>query len=71
MHTDYSEYDNAQTANVSNYAKFQHKFGRRRDTYECGVEQTYGQPAVHSTKYNPQKNLELRGLFKEPISNNR
>ena len=35
--TDYSDYDNSQTANIGNYARFQHKFSKRRDTYECGI----------------------------------
>lgn len=40
---------------------------RRRDTFDQYVqEDPYRQIAVHSTKYNPQKNLELKGLFGRP-----
>ena len=35
LQTDYAEYDNSQTTNISHYPHFPHKVSKRRDTYEC------------------------------------
>jgi hypothetical protein len=68
IHTDYGEYDSAYTAHISNYPRFQNKVAKRRDTHDCGDGQTYGQVGVQSTKHNPRKNLEIKGLFRgDPV----
>jgi hypothetical protein len=38
---------------------------RRRDTFDCAMGDNISKCiAVHSTKYNPNKNLEIKSLFK-------
>ena len=63
-----------QTAHIANYTKFQKKMApaRRRDTFDCEIlEDPLKKLAVHSTKYNPHKNMEIKGLFKGKEENDR
>lgn len=67
FNTDYGDYEQSHTANFGNYTKFQKKLApaRRRDTFDCEISDSLSKHlGVQSTKYNPNKNLELKGLFK-------
>ncbi len=65
LNTDYDSYDHVNTANLGNFIKEKKIVGARRDTFDqqyAGVD-AFRQLAVHSTKYNPNKNMEIKGLF--------
>ena len=67
FNTDYAEYDQIYTTSIANYTKFQKKLhpARRRDTFDCeGAESLPKQIIVQSTKYNPNKNVEIKALFR-------
>lgn len=67
FNTDYGDYDQVFTTNIGNYSKFQKKLhpAKRRDTFDCeGTESLPKQIIVQSTKYNPNKNIEIKSLFR-------
>ncbi len=66
FNTDYCENDQSHTANFTNYTKFQKKAipSRRRDTFDIQLSEPPKQMIVQSTKNNPDKNMEIKGLFK-------
>lgn len=66
FNTDYGEYDQVYTASIANYTKFQKKLhpARRRDTFDCELDPLPRQTVVQSTKYNPQRNGEIKALFR-------
>jgi hypothetical protein len=66
FNTDYGEYDQVYTASIANYTKFQKKLhpARRRDTFDCEPDPLPRHTVVQSTKYNPQRNGEIKALFR-------
>jgi hypothetical protein len=67
FNTDYGDYDQVYTASIANYTKFQKKLNpnRRRDTtFDIETEPLPRQSVVQSTKYNPQRNGEIKALFR-------
>ena len=64
LHTDYDHSDGPYVHNLQPYHKLHKKLAHRRDTYDCQPLLSWKPPAVQSTKHNPQKNVELKSMFR-------
>ena len=65
LHTDYDYSDNIYSHHLQPYHKLNKKLAHRRDTYDCHQPLVgWKPPAVQSTKHNPQKNSELKNMFR-------
>ena len=63
LHTDYDHSDH-HTHHLQPYHKLNKKLAHRRDTYDCQAMLSWKPPAVQSTKHNPQKNHDLKSMFR-------